>query len=400
MRSNRLGCLSGTGIFAAIVTSLVIAGYVYAQGGLLYNPGALNAQSGEMLGGVTSHAETDGDCQACHTAPWERAKMADRCVDCHGEIARQMQDVASLHGRMMHNSPDITCRHCHPEHRGADAPLTEMDYAEFPHEVVGYSLTGHAVTSTSQPFTCDGCHNGDITTFASDTCSTCHSNLDPVFVLAHSIEYGDACLDCHDGVDRFGKNFVHDAGFALTGSHDGLTCSKCHTGARTLVDFQNTPSDCYSCHLSDDPHLGAFGNNCAACHQVSSWAEVTFDHNLSGFPLTGGHAGLACEQCHVNSQFAGLSTSCVNCHSDPVYHAGMFGTDCASCHSTDNWSAVYRGSHPSIADEGGSGVNHGNTSCRTCHPQTLNSATCLACHDSNNPDDEGGGGEDGQGDDD
>ncbi len=53
---------------------------------------------------------------------------------------------------------------------------------------------------------------------------------------------------------------------------------------------------------------------------------------------------------------------------------------------------------PAIADEGGSGVNHGGASCRDCHTQTLSSATCLACHDSNNPDDEGGG--DGGGDDD
>jgi len=36
--TNRLGCLSGTGVLAAIITSLIIVGYVYVQGGLLYNP--------------------------------------------------------------------------------------------------------------------------------------------------------------------------------------------------------------------------------------------------------------------------------------------------------------------------------------------------------------------------
>ncbi|HEX2990110.1 MAG TPA: cytochrome c3 family protein, partial [Anaerolineales bacterium] len=118
MRSNRLGCLTGTGLLTALFTAFVIAGYAYARGGLMYNPGPLNEEPGEMLGGVTSHAETGGDCSACHTAPWEPAEMADRCVNCHGDIAVQMRDVASMHGSMLHDNPDLGCRHCHPEHRG------------------------------------------------------------------------------------------------------------------------------------------------------------------------------------------------------------------------------------------------------------------------------------------
>jgi hypothetical protein len=65
----------------------------------------------------------------------------------------------------------------------------------------------------------------------------------------------------------------------------------------------------------------------------------------------------------------------------------------------ENWSAKFLGPHPEIADEGGRGVNHGGASCRDCHTNTLHSATCLACHDSNNPNDHGGGGH-GGGDDD
>ena len=98
--TNRLSCLSGTGIIAAIVTSLVIVGYVYAKGGLLYNPGPLNAQRGEMIRGVHSHAEIGGDCKACHTAPWESARMEDRCAVCHGEIAQQMKH-RNLHGCLL-----------------------------------------------------------------------------------------------------------------------------------------------------------------------------------------------------------------------------------------------------------------------------------------------------------
>lgn len=462
--TNRLGCLSGTGILAALITAFIITGYVYAKGGLLYNPGPLSAQGGEPLGGVTSHAEIDGNCKACHTAPWESARMEDRCMDCHGAVAVQMKDVASMHGAMMHDNPNLSCRHCHPEHRGPDAQLTEMTDAAFPHEVVGFSLEGHQLTATREVFVCSDCHGDDISRFDPNTCDTCHRQLDLRFMTAHALSYGSTCLDCHDGVDSLVSNFNHNRySFKITGKHVDVACIKCHINAHSLTDFKTTPADCYSCHRNADPHEGRFGTDCgachssngwkpakfdhnlaafklegahaevkcerchinnvykgtpadcyschqqddehdgrfgtdcAACHRPTEWEDVTFDHNKSNFPLIGGHVGLACEQCHTTGQFTGLSTACASCHADPVFHAGMFGLDCAACHTTENWYARYTGPHPGIADEGGRGVNHGGASCRDCHTQTLHTATCTACHNSNNPD---GGGEGGRGGDD
>jgi hypothetical protein len=382
--------------------------------------------------------------------------MADRCAICHTDIAEQMRDVATMHGTLMHDNSNLSCRHCHPEHRGADAQLTAMEDASFPHEVVGFSLKAHQLTAAQQPFTCKDCHHGDITTFAPDSCDSCHHQMDLGFMTAHTLSFGSACLDCHDGVDRFGKNFDHNGfSFKITGKHIGLACVQCHVDTRGPGDFQRTPQDCYSCHQKDEPHEGRFGFNCAdchtaegwtpakfdhnlaafklegrhaevpceschvnkqfkgtpmdcyschqqddnhngdfgtdcsACHDPSSWDHVNFDHNRSKFPLTGAHMSLTCEKCHSAGQFAGLSTACSSCHTDPVFHAGMFGLDCATCHTTDNWSAVYKGPHPGIADEGGRGVNHGGGSCRSCHTQTLHAATCTQCH-KGNP--EGGGG--------
>jgi len=458
---NRLGCLSGTGLVAAIITSLAIAGYVYAKGGLLYNPGPLNAQSGEMIGGVTSHAEIGGECKACHTAPWESATMGDRCADCHNELASQIQDVTSMHGRMMHDAPDLRCRDCHSEHRGPDALLTVMTNAEFPHDVTGFSLDGHHTTVTNEAFVCSDCHGEDISQFDPQMCDTCHRQMDAAFMTSHTSSYGSICLDCHDGVDSLVSGFNHnDFSFKLTGEHRGASCMQCHNGARNLGDFQSipqacyachrlddahdgqlgtdcaachetdgwkpanfdhnlsnfklegkhvdvacndchkngvlagTPSDCYSCHQQDDEHEGRFGTDCAACHNPSSWEDADFDHNKSNFPLTGQHINIACEQCHNTGQFTGLSTACVSCHADPVFHAGMFGTDCATCHTTNNWYAPYTGSHPAVADEGGRGVNHGGAACRDCHTQTLRTATCTACHNGNNFDGGEGGGDD------
>ncbi len=417
-----------------------------------------------MLGGVTSHAATGGNCEACHTAPWTSAHMEDRCVDCHGNIAVQMRDVATMHGSMLTDQPDLRCRFCHPEHRGPDAPLTELGELSFPHEVVGFSMRGHQFKVTQEAFVCSDCHAGDISKFNPQTCDTCHRQMDMGFMTAHTLSFGSACLDCHDGVDSLVTDFDHNKfSFKLVGRHVGLECVKCHTDARRLGDFAvtmqdctschrkdephqgrygfncgachgesgwtpakfdhslsnfklegghaeaaceschqdnvfvGTPTDCFSCHQNEDEHGGRFGTDCSVCHNPSSWEDATFDHNLSKFPLTGRHAALVCEQCHTTGQFAGLSTACSSCHGDPVFHAGMFGLDCAACHSTQNWFAPYNGPHPGIADEGGSGVNHGGASCRECHNPTLHSFTCLACHDSNNPDGDGGG--DGGGDD-
>jgi len=463
MHSNRLGCLTGSGILAALITSVVIAGISITAGGSMFSPGPLSTQRGETLGGVTYHAEISY-CKACHTAPWESAKMADRCAVCHTGVATQMQSVASMHGSMLHDNPDLGCRHCHPDHRGANAPLTELNDAAFPHEAVGYSLKGHQLTALKEPFDCRDCHREDISQFALAVCEECHRQMDPLFLTAHTISFGSICLDCHDGLDSLVTNFNHNkVTFKTAGKHADVECVLCHVDARRLADFESTsqecqschrrddphdgrfgmecgacysvdgwtpanfdhalalfqlegkhveieceqchinnvypgtPSDCYSCHRDDDEHGGKYGTDCAACHQPADWDDVTFDHNKSNFPLTGAHNGLVCEQCHVSGQFSGLSTDCVACHADPVFHAGMFGLNCAQCHTTDNWFAPYNGPHPGIADEGGSGVNHGGVSCRTCHTQTLSAATCGNCHEGNNP--EGGeGGEGGGGD--
>lgn len=460
MRTNRLGCLSGTGLLAALITSLLIAGFAYARGGLMYNPGPLNAQAGEDLGGVTSHAQTGGNCDACHSAPWEKTVMAERCAVCHANVAEQMKDVASMHGTLMHENPKLGCRHCHPEHRGQNARLTELNDASFPHEVVGFSLNSHQLTSLGQPFACQDCHADDITKFDPNTCTTCHYQENMAFTTAHNLSYGAACLECHDGVDRFDTSFDHDQfPFRLKGRHVGLSCDRCHYDARRLADFpltlqdcrschQNddphqgrfgascvdchdedgwtparfdhnlssfklmgehgevaceschldkvflgTPSDCYSCHAQDDEHGGEYGSDCSICHNPSGWENADFDHNRTSFPLIGGHAGVSCQRCHSSGQFAGLSTACASCHGDPAYHQGLFGFDCAACHTVDNWSAKYKGKHPGIADEGGSGVNHGGGSCRSCHTKTLHTATCGKCHNGN-PEDDGGGDDD------
>ncbi len=68
-----------------------------------------------------------------------------------------------------------------------------------------------------------------------------------------------------------------------------------------------------------------------------------------------------------------------------LFSPGALGTDCGSCHSTSAWStAKFNLSHPEPrVDEHGTGIRHGDTTCRTCHPATVRQYTCLACHSDN-----------------
>jgi len=459
MRNNSLGCLTGTGIIATLITAFVIVGVVFAQGQTLFSPGPLNAQSGDLLGNVHSHAEIGANCGACHSAPWDSTGMADKCTACHFDIAVQMKQVASLHGQLEQRSL-VACYDCHPDHRGPAASLVDLNGQPFPHQALGFSLNGHAHKVTGEAFVCRDCHGEDIRTFDPATCQNCHRQMDAGFMQAHLLVYAGDCLACHDGVDRFAKGFNHGGfAFKLTGKHASVSCDKCHNSARTLADFaltsqdcitchqkddphggqlsqdcsachstqgwkpanfdhnlsafklegahasvkceqchannlfKSTPTDCYSCHRKDDQHNGQFGTDCSACHKPTRWDDVTFDHNKSQFPLTGAHASVACTDCHSDGRFQGLSTDCVTCHQDPSFHKGAFGLNCAACHNTSAWSPAKFGlSHPGISGgEGGSGIHHGGASCQTCHPSTVYTYTCRACHNSNNPGDGGGG---------
>jgi hypothetical protein len=381
MQRNKLGCFTFSGILSASITILAIAGIAYARGGLLYNPGPLNAQSGEVLGGVASHAETEGQCEACHSAPWESTTMADLCVKCHGEIAQQMQGMVALHGAMYQKDPKLECRDCHTEHNGANAPITIMQAGDFPHELLGFSLNGHKLTVQKEAFVCADCHQDDISTFASDSCDTCHRQMDAVFAQAHVLSFGTACLDCHDGVDVFGKNFSHSSfGFKLTGEHQEVQCASCHENARSLAAFETVPQDCYACHRTDDAHNGQFGADCSACHTPDDWENATFDHNLSAFKLEGKHARVDCQDCHQNGVFKGTPTECFACHQQDDEHNGRFGTDCGACHTPSDWdNATFDHSRSNFPLDGA----HVNVACEECHLNNTFAGTptdCVACH--------------------
>lgn len=381
MQNTRMGCLTLSSLITGAVVLTVIAGTILVSGNGMFSPGALNAVAGKTLGGVTSHAETGGDCGACHVAPWSPERMADRCQDCHADIATDMSKIARAHGEMLHNDSNLRCTHCHLEHRGADAPLTlEVATADFPHAVVGYSLKGHALTAEKKPFVCKDCHPRELVNFDPLLCTNCHVKLDQAFTQAHVQAWGQDCLACHDGMDTYTKHFDHGrVPFELTGAHVDVDCYSCHSQARTLLDLKSAPRDCEGCHATDEPHEGRFGTDCAECHTMQAWKPSIFDHDLTGFKLDGSHTEAACEDCHTTNP-AELSMECVACHAQDDPHAGTFGRQCGACHKTTAWNDSPFDHNKSNFPLTG---KHIGLDCEKCHKDnqfTGTTATCVGCH--------------------
>ncbi|HKV04485.1 MAG TPA: hypothetical protein VJO53_05175 [Candidatus Acidoferrales bacterium] len=158
-----------------------------------------------------------------------------------------------------------------------------------------------------------------------------------------------------------------------------LKCDECHTEiAQELAQnrglhskFANK-SDCAKCHSEHN------GEDFPLIHWVPSLKG--FDHNQTGYPLQGKHAGLACEKCHtaahihaqdrslvkmkdLNRSFLGVSQDCVTCHED--VHKGQLGQNCLQCHNYVDWKAATKFDH-SKTRYPLTGL-HAEVACEKCH---------------------------------
>ncbi len=383
---RRLGCLTPLGILSGVIAVLAITGAALATGGMMFNPGPLNAvgRDGLRLGGVTSHAEIGGRCSACHTPPWGGEKMEQRCLACHTNIQSQITDPNTLHGALPEG---LQCRTCHSEHKGPQATLTRMDFQAFPHQVLGFSLATHQMTSAGQPFACADCHVQDLAHFDRTLCETCHRTYQADFITTHIASLSNDCMACHDGTDRFSKSvFNHSAfAFSLSGKHNDIQCTQCHTNVHVLADFKNASHQCVDCHRQDDTHKGELGTDCAKCHTPDDWKQIHFDHNQSVFKLMGKHVDVECTQCHINNVFKGIPQQCADCHTGDDPHKGALGSDCAKCHMPDDWKKTTFDHAQSIFRLTGL---HTSVTCDKCHAdQTFKGAPqgCADCHGKDDP---------------
>lgn len=308
-----LGFMSTSGAVVAGVVLVAVLATTMAAGPILFSPGQLNGVSkGTVLGGVATHAQTGSKCGACHTAPWSRTTMADRCMSCHTDVANQIQTRGGLHGKLIDNLTNPTCRGCHADHHGRGGALTVADPTTFPHDLTGYSLQGHRHTARGAQVTCHQCHPNGFAAFDQATCAQCHSQLNPAFMTQHESRFGTNCLACHHGFFRDGSDFDHNMlPFKLLGKHAGLSCSQCHPNTSSIQALQSTPTTCFACHAKNDAHQGQFGTHCEQCHTPSGWQNANFNHAV--FPVDHGsqEQRATCKTCHPN----GFNTySCFGCH--------------------------------------------------------------------------------------
>ncbi len=206
-------------------------------------------------------------------------------------------------------------------------------------------------------------------------------------------EFRGDCSLCHapDGWTplQLSSDFDHAYfGMELEGSHRALDCTSCHL----TLDFTRSPKpECSACH--EDIHRGENGKDCASCHNsrtFRSFNEMTRNHQMTRFPLTGAHRAIDCVDCHSpvrGNLVYTLSIECVSCHR-PVYMAARnpehvnsgFPTDCESCHTTVVWQQA-RFDHELT----GFPLNgaHRAVACESCHVggvYTGTNAQCVGCH--------------------
>jgi hypothetical protein len=331
---------------------------------------------------IGAHAVVD--CDACHkgAATSQFQTMSTACSSCHVadfQAAKSPNHVAA-------NFP-TTCDSCH----GTDNWLN----AKFDHGSVGFPLTaGHAVP----PRQCADCHINNNYNLTSTACVNCHlkdyqAATNPNHVSA---AFSQTCNLCHNTTSWSNASFNHSlTAFPLTGMHTvpPRQCTDCHVNN----NYNLNSTACVTCHLKDyqdttNPNHATsnFPQACASCHNTTSWLNATFNHNSTGFPLTGSHTvpPRQCSDCHINNNYTLNSTACYSCHqkdyagaTTPVPHTG-FPTTCESCHDTVLWShGKFNHSATGFPLTGSHTVPP--RQCTDCHINSnynLTSSACYSCH--------------------
>lgn len=259
----------------------------------------------------------------------------------------------------------------------------------------GKVIAGHADLEGE----CKNCHVRFRKSAQTQLCLDCHKDVarDVAQRIGHHgrIEKiaDRECRECHTdhkgreariaAVDE--KTFDHRlTDFMLRGGHADLkvACRDCH---KTGVKWREAPSDCYTCHRSDDTHKGALGKDCASCHTERDWKETRFDHAKTKFPLTGKHVDVGCKDCHQDPKFKGAPLQCVGCHrgdDQKQGHQGKFGEKCESCHTDRGWKQITF-DHDRDTKYRLKG-KHATATCTGCHAGFLykekTPTTCVACH--------------------
>ncbi|RPI28943.1 MAG: hypothetical protein EHM61_03370, partial [Acidobacteria bacterium] len=346
-------------------------------------------------------------CSACHTSiSWVPMRPSPDFD--HGSTSFRLRGLhTSVACRRCHVSLAFAnvgtgCADCHADlHQAQFGPICEDCHSE-----LGWRVSAEAIKNHQNRFPlvqghaavdCQSCHKGGATdrfVGLSTECASCHRNdFESKEVVNHqAFNAGSNCKECHSTAGWPGGRLDHAAtGFPLDGGHVSVECASCHTGNR-YVDLDRT---CASCHLDTfnatqkpDHRAAGLSSQCESCHTTAEWKGGRFDHQATPrFPLTGGHSGVTCSQCHTTNVYRGLASDCASCHlkdyratSDPSHTEVSIPTDCQACHETSAWNKAKfdHGVTPFLLDGAHVGVD-----CRSCHVNRKYrglGADCASCH--------------------
>lgn len=282
-----------------------------------------------------------------------------------------------------HGALKAECEACHT----ATSWTTMRSPLPFDHATTGFALEGR-----HRDASCRACHASLEFAQAPASCADCHADV-------HRGRNGNACQDCHtpqrwSAAPRVAEDHAR-AGFPLRGGHALADCARCHDGEGE-ARHTAVSSACIACHADDyaatatPAHAAAgYSTRCESCHdaQRTGWSGASFNHAAAGFPLTGGHAVAACEQCHAGGVFTHTPTDCVACHqadydatTAPAHRSAGYSTQCQTCHGTAAWTgASFNHAATGFALTGA----HAATACEQCHAGGVFAGTprdCNACH--------------------
>ncbi len=374
---------------------------------------------------TTGFALTNGHanvpCASCHINNNYTLTIAPTdCGNAGCHLSTWQQTNNPVHSTSGTAFAAANCVNCHS--------TTGWDTASFDHSVTGFALVGTHMSPTPTP--CASCHVNNNYTLSSADCMGCHQTAwnstqtlggsVPNHVAAAFPTSATACSSCHTITVWADGKFDHGTtGFPLTNSHQlapagkVTACTQCHINGNYTLTIQ--PTDCGNsgCHLTtwqttNNPTHSAAGTafaaaNCSTCHDTIIWTDFTFDHSVTGWPLTGSHqlapAGkvVACTDCHVNNNytFTSANTDCYGCHqtawnstqtlggSIPNHITAGFPTSqCSTCHDMISWAdGKFDHSTTGFALVG----THSTTACALCHVNNNYSLTsantdCMSCH--------------------
>lgn len=369
----------------------------------------------------------DTECNTCHDSDvWEEAPIFNH-DNTRFELIGKHQDVSCDGCHPSVRSPGgigyvqytnlqfSNCGSCHEdEHQGAfgsdcascHSPIDwnrlsqTLSRSNFDHESTGFSLIGaHAQAD------CGSCHGkparsdqeiriafigstsrNSFPKVASETCLSCHVDYHGGELV--EAKGGAVCENCHDQHDWYPTSYDierhnRESSFELTGAHMATPCLGCHKPDEAPLTFDIAETECQDCHEDDNPHGIQFAEAdqvtvCSTCHVTETWdqASAAFDHDQTDFPLTGKHASIVCQDCHIEQSlapgqltqvFRGLESTCESCHINENPHQEQFpGTACAECHNTDAFTIADFDHEKTRFPLTGA---HIGTECASCHKE-------------------------------